>query len=69
MIEVYTSPTCIYCHALLDWFDELGVDYEELDATKDPTIHSVPVTKIGDTKIVGFDRPALKRALKNANII
>jgi hypothetical protein len=25
----------------------------------------VPVTVIGDEKIVGFDRPAIKRALKN----
>jgi glutaredoxin len=64
MIKIYTTPTCAYCHALMDWLDEKGVEYEEVDASKDKTISSVPVTIIGDEKIVGFDRPAIKRALK-----
>jgi glutaredoxin len=64
MIKIYTTPTCAYCHALMDWLDEKGVQYEEVDASKDKTITSVPVTVIGDERIVGFDRPAIKRALK-----
>ena len=64
-VKVYTTPTCIYCHALMDWLDSQGIPYEELDATKEPSIATVPVTIIGDTKIVGFDRPAIKRALKS----
>ena len=63
MIKVYTTPTCIYCHALMDWLDELGVEYTEVDASNEPDITSVPVTVIGDKKIVGFDRPAIKSAL------
>ena len=35
MIKVYTTPTCAYCHALMDWLDNMG-----------------------------FDRPAIKRALR-----
>ncbi|MBR3236539.1 glutaredoxin family protein [Candidatus Saccharibacteria bacterium] len=66
MIKVYTTPTCAYCHALMDWLDEKGIEYEELDATKDKSITAVPVTIIGDTRIEGFDRPALKRALKRS---
>ena len=66
MIKIYTTPTCAYCHALMDWLDEMGVQYVEMDATKNPEITSVPVTEIGDEKIVGFDRPAIKRALKAA---
>ncbi|MBQ6375992.1 glutaredoxin family protein [Candidatus Saccharibacteria bacterium] len=65
MIKVYTTPTCIYCHALMDWLDELDVEYEEVDATKYPEINTVPVTEIGDTRIIGFDRPAIKKALKS----
>ena len=57
--------TCAYCHALMDWLDEMGVEYEEVDATKFPDISTVPVTEIGDQRIVGFDRPAIKRALKS----
>lgn len=65
MIKVYTTPTCVYCHALMNWLDDLGVKYIEVDATKYPEINTVPVTEIGEEKIVGFDRPAIKKALKN----
>ena len=64
-IKVYTTPTCAYCHALMNWLDEMGVEYEEKDATKEPTIAAVPVTEINGERIVGFDRPAIKRALQN----
>ncbi len=65
MIKVYTTPTCAYCHALMDWLDEMGVEYEEKDATKEDWISAVPVTEIDGERIVGFDRPAIKKALKN----
>lgn len=75
MIRIFTTPTCIYCHALMDWLDEQGIKYEEIDATTSEEamklgISSVPVTIITNAegeeiaKIVGFDRPALKKALK-----
>ncbi len=64
MIKVYTTPTCIYCHALMDWLDEKGIKYQEMDATKESDISTVPVTEINGERIVGFDRPAIKRALK-----
>ena len=69
MIKIYTTPTCVYCHALMDWLDDLGVEYKEIDATEDDSIDVVPVTEIGDEKIVGFDRPAVKRALKKLKLI
>lgn len=74
MIKVFTTPTCVYCHALLDWLDDQNIKYEEIDATTSEEalergISSVPVTIITgadgqETKIIGFDRPALKKALK-----
>lgn len=64
MIKIYTTPTCIYCHALMDWLDEKGIEYEEVDAAGDPSIKAVPVTEINGERIVGFDRPAIKKALK-----
>ena len=63
MVKVYTTITCPYCHALMDWLDGLGVEYEEMDATKEPDITTVPVTEINGQRIVGFDRPAIKKAL------
>ena len=65
MIKVYTTPTCAYCHALMDWLDSKGIKYQEMDATKEKDITSVPVTEINGQRIEGFDRPAIKKALKN----
>lgn len=63
MIKVYSTTTCPYCHALMDWLDSMGVEYEEIDATNVPDIAAVPVTEINGERIVGFDRPAIKKAL------
>ena len=67
MIKVYSTATCPYCHALMDWLDSQGVVYEEVDATNMPDITAVPVTEIDGERIIGFDRPAIKRALKKAH--
>ena len=49
----------------MDWLDSKGIEYVEMDATKEKDITSVPVTEINGERIIGFDRPAIKRALKN----
>lgn len=67
-VKVYTTPTCAYCHALMDWLEEKGVEYIEMDATKEKNISAVPVTEINGERIVGFDRPAIKKALKRAGV-
>lgn len=48
----------------MDWLDQQGVEYEEVDASSMPDIQAVPVTEINGERIVGFDRPALKKALQ-----
>lgn len=64
MVKVYTTPTCAYCHALMDWLESMGIEYVEIDASKYDNIKSVPVTEINGKRIIGFDRPAIKKALK-----
>ncbi len=66
-VKVYSASWCPYCHAEMDWLDELGVKYEEVDA-ESMNLPSIPVTEIGNEKIVGFDRPAILKALKKAGI-
>ena len=66
MIYIYMTTTCAYCHALMDWLESIGVEYVEKDATKEKDIKTVPVTEIDGERIVGFDRPAIKKALKAA---
>ena len=53
----------------MDWLDQLAVKYQEVSAENMPEITAVPVTEIGSEKIVGFDRPAIKKALKAANLL
>ena len=75
---IYTTETCVYCHALMEWFDEQEIKYTQKDLA-DPIIAeeiskklgypitTVPTTLIGDEVIVGFNRPAITKALaKNA---
>lgn len=68
VVKVYSTSWCPYCHVLMDWLDSLGVEYEEIDA-EDMDFQAVPVTEIGDEKIVGLDRPAIKKALKSAGLL
>lgn len=67
MIKVYTTKTCVYCHALMDWLEQQGIKYQEIDATTIPGISAVPVTEINGERIIGFDRPAIKHALAKMN--
>ena len=36
LIEIYTSPTCGYCHAAKRLLAQKGVSYAETDVTRDP---------------------------------
>ena len=62
-IKIFTTKTCAFCHAEMEWLDKLGIEYEEIDA-EGSGLSTVPITRVGDQKIRGFDRPALKKALK-----
>lgn len=70
MIKVYTTPTCIYCHALMNWLNEEGIDFQEIDANTVPGITTVPVTVITDKdnknpiQIIGFDRDGITETIE-----
>lgn len=64
-VEIYTTPTCPYCHAAKSLLNEKGVDYEEISAL-DPGVReamterahgrrTVPQIFIGDTHVGGYD--------------
>lgn len=52
----------------MDWLEDQGIAFEEIDATNLTNIDVVPVTEIGEERIVGFDRPAIKKALQKYGI-
>jgi len=73
-VIVYTTPTCTYCVLVKNFLKEEKVVFEEIDVTKDPKQMEiliqktgqlgVPVIDINGKIVIGFDRDALKRALK-----
>ena len=77
-VTVYSTTWCGFCHQAKKYFDSIGVAYKDVDVEKDPKAAEemvkksnqmgVPVIEIGDTIIVGFDRPKVESALKSAGI-
>lgn len=70
-VVVYTSDTCTYCVAAKDYLKQKGVQYEERNI-KDVTYRkelmamgymSVPVIKIGDEVVLGFDQAKIDSLL------
>ena len=72
-IVIYTTPTCAFCHAAKEFFKEHSVAYTEHDVATDEVsreemIHlsgqmGVPVIKVGEEIIVGFNKPRLAELL------
>ena len=73
-VKVYTTSTCPYCAMAKDFLKKHGVAFEEIDVAsnrraamemiKKSGQMGVPVLEIGGEMIVGFDREAIKKALK-----
>jgi len=74
-VKVYTTPTCTYCVVLKKYFEEKGVEYEEVDVSEDEEAQKrmiektnqmgVPVVEIGEEEkfIVGFDKEKINQEL------
>lgn len=65
-IEIYTSPTCGYCHAAKRLLMQKGASYSEIDIRLEPERrqemlqrangrYTVPQIFIGDIHVGGFD--------------
>ncbi|SFO95800.1 glutaredoxin 3 [Tranquillimonas alkanivorans] len=75
-IDIYTSPTCGFCHAAKRLLNEKGASFAEIDVSRDPDDrkammqrangrHTVPQIFIGETHVGGCDELyALERAGK-----
>lgn len=72
-VTIYSTPVCHYCHAAKDFFSENNVEYTEHDVAADQAKREemieltgqmgVPVIKIGDDIVVGFDEAKVKELL------
>ncbi|MDF2672830.1 MAG: glutaredoxin [Clostridiales bacterium] len=72
-VDIYSSDTCGYCHAAIDFFKANNVEYTEHNISKDPEakkflmakgIRGVPFIIIDGEEVMGFDEDILKKLLK-----
>jgi len=65
-VEIYTTPSCPYCHAAKRLLAKKGVTYKEIDVSRDPGLRAammqranggrtVPQIFIGATHVGGSD--------------
>ena len=74
MVSLYTTPTCGYCRVAKDFLKKNSVKFQEYNVASDQAKAQemvrksgqmgVPVLDINGTVIVGFNQPAIERALK-----
>jgi len=72
-VTVYSTPTCHFCHAAKDFFTENNVAFTDVDVAADIEKRKemidmtgqmgVPVIRIGDDVVVGFDEAKIKELL------
>ena len=72
-VTIYSTPYCVYCKIAKEFFKKNNIAYEERDVASDTTAQQemiassgqmgVPVIRIGERIIIGFDQPAIKEAL------
>lgn len=73
-VIIYTTTNCPYCKTTKEFFKENNVKYKEINVEEDEkAAHEmvkksgqlgVPVIDIDGQIIIGFDKPALKKALE-----
>ena len=75
-VDIYTTSTCHYCHAVKEFFNKYKIQYTEKDVTKDKKALKEMVEKSGSTGvpvivvdgkwnevIIGFDQIRLRKSL------
>ena len=51
-IEIYTTPTCPYCHAAKQLLRKKGVTYTEIDVSRDPQGRVAMTRRAGGSRTV-----------------
>lgn len=72
-VTIYTTPTCPYCHAAKEFFQENKVSFLEKDVAGDESAREemvqksgqlgVPVIDIDGEVVIGFNKPMLATLL------
>ncbi len=72
-VSIYSTPTCMYCRAAKEFFNENNISYEEFDVATDADKREemiqksgqmgVPVIFVDESMVVGFNREKLSELL------
>lgn len=72
-VEIYSTPTCHFCHLAKDWFTAKNINYVDFDVSKDAEKRKemvemtgqlgVPVIKIGNDIVIGFNEEHIAELL------
>ena len=73
-ITIYSTPTCPYCISAKQYFKSKNIPFEDIDVSADQAKAQemvkisgqmgVPVIKIDDKILIGFDQDEVEKALK-----
>jgi glutaredoxin 3 len=75
-VTIYSTPSCHFCHAAKEFFTANNVAFQDFNVASDLEKRKemiemtgqmgVPVIKIGDDVVVGFDQGKVKELLNIA---
>lgn len=74
MITIYSTPTCVYCKSLKEYFTEKNIKFQEVDVAENEKElgkmvaisgqMGVPVVDLDGEVVIGFDREKIDEILK-----
>jgi len=72
-VRLFTSPSCPFCYSLKDFLKEKGIEFEEIDVSKDEKAKEemikktgrleAPIIEIDGQIVVGFDKEKICKLL------
>jgi glutaredoxin-like YruB-family protein len=75
-IEIFSTPTCHFCHMAKDWLTSKNIPFSDYNVAEDLNKRKemvemtgqlgVPVIKIGDEVMIGFNQAQMAKILEIA---
>jgi len=72
-VRLFNSPACPYCYTLKEFLKEKGIEFEEIDVSKDEKARDemikksgkleAPIVEIDGQIVVGFDKEKICKLL------
>jgi glutaredoxin 3 len=76
-VEIYSTPSCHFCHMAKDWLTEKNIPFVDYNVGEDKEKRKemvemtgqlgVPVIKIGDEIMIGFNQEQMAKILEVAD--